>query len=93
MAKLVTRTVLTYTHNIAVLERDGDVFRARIAGTVDTDKKVLGERFLKNWAKENGINAACTVLSTDVHEKLYGVSVEKFMEIAEELPPRASKAD
>lgn len=90
MSTMITRTVYSYTHTIAEPVTENGNTTIRIIGEVKSDKAELGARYMANYRKENSVPRAF-VLKTEKHETLYGVSIEKFMEIAEQLPPRAKK--
>lgn len=80
--KLVTRTIKAYEHYIGVPVDDSGAVRVQIIGTISTSSKKLGDRAIKKFVKENGYDYGF-VAKVEEHSQLYGVSVEKFMEIAE----------
>ena len=82
--KLVTRTIKAYQHYIGVPVDDNGTVRVQIIGTITTNSKNIGDRAIKKFVKENGYDYGF-VVKVEESSKLYGVSVEKFMEIAEPI--------
>lgn len=81
--KVVVMCVNTET---AVVEN----YEVTIAGVYSDDKKLM-----KAVTKvvETAVLKPVTVVSTEVIETLYGMDEQKFIEMAEVLPPRDKKED
>lgn len=82
--KLVTRTIKVYEHYIGVPVDDSGAVRVQIIGTIRTSSKKISERAIKKFVKANGYDYGF-VVKVEENSQLYGVSVEKFMEIAEPI--------
>ena len=81
---MVTRSIKSFIADCTVVNKEnGDTYRKEIITTKNSDK----ERN-KSLADNEQL---CFTHSVSESVKLYGVSVTKFMEIAEELPERAAK--
>lgn len=83
MAKYMTRTVDTYVYRLGNIENNGTDTIVPVA-TVESDKK-LGERDTKKLLKESG---AQIVYKIDSVPRTYRMSLDKFMELAEEVPAK-----
>lgn len=92
-ARKVTRTisatkvvVMCVNTETAVVEN----YEVTIAGVYTDDKKLM-----KAVTKEveTAVLKPVTVVSTEVIETLYGMDEQKFIEMAEVLPPRDKKED
>lgn len=92
-ARKVTRTisatkvvVMCVNIETAVVEN----YEVTIAGVYTDDKKLM-----KAVTKEvdTAVLKPVTVVSTEVIETLYGMDEQKFIEMAEVLPPRGKKED
>ena len=84
MAKYMTRTVDTYVYRLGNIENNGTDTTIVPVGTVESDKK-LGERDTKKLVKESG---AQIVYKIDSVPHTYRMSLDKFMELAEEVPAK-----
>ena len=84
MAKYMTRTVDTYVYRLGNIENNGTDTTIVPVATVESDKK-LGERGTKNLLKESG---AQIVYKIDSVPHTYRMSLDKFMELAEEVPAK-----
>lgn len=88
---MVTRTIVTTIANVLCVDvTTGETFynEVTLPRTYKDDKKLMK-------AVENVVNTASTkavhVESTKEQETLYGVTEQKFIEIADVLPPRNSE--
>ena len=95
MAKkpMVTRTMQTTRVNVLCLDIvNGEPFNESVVlpRTYKDDRALLK-------AVEKVINddecKAVHIVSSEVIEKLYGMTEEKFLEVADELPPRKIKSN
>lgn len=84
MAKYMTRTVDTYIYHLGNIENNGTDTTIVPVATVESDKK-LGERETKKLLKEHG---AQIVYKIDNVPHTYRLSLDKFMELAEEVPTK-----
>ena len=84
MAKYMTRTVGTYVYHLGNIENNGTDTTIVHVATVESDKK-LGERDTKKLLKESG---AQIVYKIDSVPHTYRMSLDKFMELAEEVPAK-----
>lgn len=84
MAKYMTRTVDTYIYQLGNIENNGDATTIIPVTDISSEKK-LGERETKKLLKEHG---AQIVYKIDNVPHTYRLSLDKFMELAEEVPPK-----
>lgn len=84
MAKYMTRTVDTYIYYLGKIENNGDATTIIPVTDISSDKK-LGERDIKKLLKEHG---AQIVYKIDNVPHTYRLSLDKFMELAEEVPAK-----
>ena len=84
MAKYMTRTVDTYIYHLGNIENNGDATTIIPVTDISSDKK-LGERDKKKLLKEHG---AQIVYKIDNVPHTYRLSLDKFMELAEEVPAK-----
>lgn len=84
MAKYMTRTVDTYNYHLGNIENNGTETTIIPVTAVHIDKK-LGERETKKLLKEHG---AQIVYKIDNVPHTYRLSLDKFMELAEEVPAK-----
>lgn len=92
-ARKVTRTisstkviVMCVNTETAVVEN----YEATIAGTYTDDKKLM--KAVTKVVETPSIKPV-SIVSTEVIETLYGMDEQKFIEMAEVLPPRDKKED
>lgn len=84
MAKYMTRTVDTYIYHLGNIENNGET--TSIIPVIDIDSvKKLGERDTKKLLKKHG---AQIVYKIDNVPHTYRLSLDKFMELAEEVPAK-----
>ena len=84
MAKYMTRTVDTYIYHLGNIENNGDATTIIPVTDISSEKK-LGERETKKLLKEHG---AQIVYNIDNVPHTYRLSLDKFMELAEEVPTK-----
>lgn len=84
MAKYMTRTVNTYIYHLGNIENNGDATTIIPVTDISSEKK-LGERETKKLLKEHG---AQIVYKIDNVPHTYRLSLDKFMEPAEEVPTK-----
>lgn len=84
MAKYMTRTVDTYIYHLGNIENNGDATTIIPVTDISSEKK-LGERETKKLLKEHG---AQIVYKIDNVPHTYLLSLDKFMELAEEVPTK-----
>lgn len=84
MAKHMTRTVDTYIYHLGNIENNGDATTIIPVTDISSEKK-LGERETKKLLKEHG---AQIVYKIDNVPHTYHLSLDKFMELAEEVPTK-----
>lgn len=84
MAKYMTRTVDTYIYHLGSIENSGDATTIIPVIDISSEKK-LGERETKKLLKEHG---AQIVYKIDNVPHIYRLSLDKFMELAEEVPAK-----
>ena len=84
MAKYMTRTVDTYVYRLGNIENNGTDTTIVPVATVESNKK-LGERDTKKLLEESG---AQIVYKIDSVPHTYRMSLDKFMELAEEVPAK-----
>lgn len=84
MAKYMTRTVDTYIYHLGNIENNGDATTIIPVTDVSSEKK-LGERETKKLLEEHG---AQIVYKIDNVPHTYRLSLDKFMELAEEVPAK-----
>lgn len=84
MAKYMTRTVDTYIYHLGNIENNGDATTIIPVTDISSEKK-LGERETKKLLKEYG---AQIVYKIDNVPHTYRLSLDKFMELAEEVPTK-----
>lgn len=92
-ARKVTRTIsLTKVIVMCVDTETAKVnnYEVTISGTYTDDKKLMKE---VTKAVETETLKPVSVVSAEVIEKLYGMDEQKFIEMAEVLPPRDKKED
>lgn len=92
-ARKVTRTISTTKVIVMCVDTETakvDNYEVEISGTYKDDKKLM-----KEAAKvvETKTLKPVSVVSTEVIETLYGMDEQKFIEMAEVLPPRDKKED
>ena len=84
MAKYMTRTVDSYIYHLGNIENNGDATTIIPVTDISSEKK-LGERETKKLLKEHG---AQIVYKIDNVPHTYRLSLDKFMESAEEVPAK-----
>lgn len=84
MAKYMTRTVDTYIYHLGNIENNGDATTIIPVTDISSEKK-LGERETKKLLKEHGVQI---VHKIDNVPHTYRLSLDKFMELAEEVPTK-----
>ena len=84
MAKYMTRTVDTYIYHLGNIENNGDATTIIPVTDISSGKK-LGERETKKLLEEHG---AQIVYKIDNVPHTYRLSLDKFMELAEEVPTK-----
>lgn len=84
MAKYMTRTVDTYIYHLGTIENNGGATTIIPVTDISSEKK-LGERETKKLLKEHG---AQIVYKIDNVPHTYRLSLDKFMELAEEVPAK-----
>lgn len=89
MAKYVTRTVETYEYQLGKLKSENGVTTIEHVASVAANKK-LGERAIKAALKQAGADVNYRV---DTIPHKYAISVETFMELAEEIPIETKDAE
>lgn len=92
-SRKVTRTIFSTKVIVMCVDTQTAVvenYEVTIAGVYSDDKKLM-----KAVAKvvETETLKPVSVVSTEVNETLYGMDEQKFMEMAEVLPPRDKKGD
>lgn len=92
-SRKVTRTICSTKVIVMCVDTQTAVvenYEVTIAGVYSDDKKLM-----KAVAKvvETETLKPVSVVSTEVTETLYGMDEQKFMEMAEVLPPRDKKDD
>lgn len=92
-SRKVTRTICSTKVIVMCVDTQTAVvenYEVTIAGVYSDDKKLM-----KAVAKvvETETLKPVSVVSTEVIETLYGMNEQKFMEMAEVLPPRDKKDD
>lgn len=87
MAKYMTRTVDTYIYHLGSIENSGDATTITPVIDIFSEKK-LGKRETKKLLKEHG---AQIVYKIDNVPHTYRLSLDKFMELAEEVPAKNHK--
>lgn len=92
-ARKVTRTISSTKVVVMCVNTDTAVvenYEVTIAGVYSDEKKLM-----KAVTKEveTATLKPVSVVSTEVVETLYGMDEQKFMEMAEVLPPRDKKED
>ena len=89
MAKYVTRTVETYEYQFGKLKNENGVAIIEHVASVAANKK-LGERAIKAALKQAGADVNYRV---DTIPHKYALSVDTFMELAEEIPMETKDAE
>lgn len=84
MVKYMTRTVDSYIYHLGNIENNGDATTIIPVTDISSEKK-LGERETKKLLKEHG---AQIVYKIDNVPHTYRLSLDKFMELAEEVPAK-----
>ena len=84
MAKYMTRTVDTYIYHLGNIENNGDATTIIPVTDISSEKK-LGEQETKKLLKEHG---AQIVYKIDNVPHTYRLPLDKFMELAEEVPTK-----
>lgn len=84
MAKYMTRTVDTYIYHLGSIENRGDATTIIPVNDIFSEKR-LGERETKKLLKENN---AQIVYKIDIVPHTYRLSLDKYMELAEEVPTK-----
>lgn len=92
-ARKVTRTISSTKVIVMCVDTETakvNNYEVEIVGVYSDEKKLM-----KAVAKvvETETLKPVSVVSTEVIEKLYGMDEQKFIEMAEELPPRDKKED
>lgn len=84
MAKYMIRTVDTYVYRLGNIENNGTDTTIVPVATVESNKK-LSERETKKILKESGAQITYKI---DSVPHTYRMSLDKFMELAEEVPAK-----
>lgn len=84
MAKYMTRTVDSCIYHLGNIENNGDATTITPVTNISSEKK-LSERETKKLLKEHG---AQIVYKIDNVPHTYRLSLDKFMELAEEVPAK-----
>lgn len=90
---MVTRTVETTTVTALCLDTvscEPCNKETTLAGVFKSEEKMLKE--VKKALEKDGI-AVAKIVDVKVNENLYGMSLEKFVQNAEILPPRAGEKE
>lgn len=87
MTKYMTRTVDTYIYHLGNIENNGNATSITHVIDIFSEKK-LGERETKKLLKEHD---AQIVYKIDNVPYTYRLSLDKFMELAEEVPANTNK--
>lgn len=89
----VTRTISSTKVIVMCVDTETakvDNYEVTIAGTYADDKKMM--KAVTNVVETETLKPV-SVVSTEVIETLYGMDEQKFIEMAEVLPPRDKKED
>lgn len=92
-ARKVTRTIASTKVVVMCVNTETAVvenYEVTIAGVYSDDKKLMKE---VTKVVETETLKPVSVVSTEVIETLYGMDEQKFIEMAEVLPPRDKKED
>ena len=84
MAKYMTRTVDTYIYHLVNIENNGDATTIIPVTDISSEKK-LGARETKKLLKEHGAQIVYKIANVP---HTYRLSLDKFMELAEEVPTK-----
>lgn len=88
--RMVTRTITSTKATATVYNIESDEIQTveyKLSGELSADDA------LKAITKEQADVRPLKVTEVEVQEELYGMSEEKFLELAEILPPRAKSSD
>lgn len=89
MEKYVTRTVETHEYQFGKLKTENGVTTIEHVASVAANKK-LGERAIKATLKQTGADVNYRI---DTIPHKYALSVDTFMELAEEIPMETKDAE
>lgn len=89
MAKYVTRTVETYEYQFGKLKAENGVTTIEHVASVAANKK-LGKRVIKDTLMQTGADVNYRI---DTIPHKYALSVDTFMELAEEIPMETKDAE
>lgn len=91
--KMVTRTIISTKCVVLALDTETvepSNLTVEVSGTFQNEEKLM--KSVKAVAETDTLKIV-QILTTETVEKLYGVSEQKFMEIAHELEPRKKKEE
>lgn len=91
--KMVTRTIILTKCVVLALDTqtvEPSNLTVEVSGTFQNEEKLM--KAVKAVAETDTLKIV-QILTTETLEKLYGVSEQKFMEIAHELEPRKKKEE
>lgn len=90
--KMVTRTVTSYSATVLVVDTaTTEVGTRQYVFTTNPKNEEAVIKYANEKLQGTGLRAVA-VKETAVSTSLYGMPEEKFLELAEKLPPRAKKA-
>lgn len=92
-ARKVTRTISSTKVIVMCVDTETakvDNYEVEIAGVYSDDKKLM--KAVTNVVETETLKPV-SIISKEVVETLYGMDEQKFMEMAEVLPPRDKKED
>lgn len=82
-AGMITRTIITYKYTIGTIEMVDGNPNVNIADVFTSPKK-MGTRLIYNYIKEKSLEGN-KLLFVDEIEKKYAMSIDKFIEYADEI--------
>lgn len=91
--KMVTRTIISTKCVVLALDTETvepSNLTVEVSGVFQNEEKLM--KAVKAVAETDTLKIV-QILTTETVEKLYGVSEQKFMEIAHELEPRKKKEE
>ena len=91
--KMVTRTIISTKCVVLAIDTETvepSNLTVEVSGTYQNEEKLM--KAVKTVAETHTLKIV-QILTTETVEKLYGVSEQKFMEIAHELDPRKKKEE
>lgn len=91
--RMVTRTIISTKCVVLALDTqtvEPSNLTVEVSGSYQNEEKLM--KAVKTVAETRTLKIV-QILTTETVEKLYGVSEQKFMEIAQELEPRKKKEE